>query len=921
MRPLKLTMSAFGPYAGETVLDFEKLGTSGLYLITGDTGAGKTTIFDAITYALYGEASGTSRDAAMLRSKYADPETPTRVELIFSCGGKQYTVRRNPDYERPARRGGGTTRQAADAELVYPDGRSVTKVREVTAAVRDVLGIDRNQFSQIAMIAQGDFLKLLLAETKDRQKIFREIFHTGYYETFQNQLKDAASAMDRNCAELRRSIEQDLRGTAADEDDVDAEELRKAKENRLPMEETLALLERLTEKDAVALQQTGDALSDLDRQLGTVNAALGRAEELARTEKALEKAEAEIVLRLAELQAAEESLNGAQNRQPEAEELGAKAAALEAQLPEYDARDRNLRDRRNAALQLQAENAALTKDSAALEEQLRRQEALHNEQKALENAGVQREALLREKDGVEARGKQIKDVLKTAAEAEQLKRGLAEAQQRYLQAEDRWQDAQNRYEAMHRAFLSEQAGVLAETLQEGMPCPVCGALEHPHPALLSAAAPSEKELKQAEREAGNCRTAAEAASREASGLKGREEARRQELQQKAEELWPGLEPEALQSTAEQERAALLKRHTELTAAIAEEEKKLRRKEELDLQIPQAEKEKLRLQERLQGCRERISALEEQLRQLDGLLEQLGKKLTFPDRQEAERECRSLRSRQRSLRDELARAEAAQKEKQTVCAALEGRIRQMREQLDTAERPDRAGLLEQHGELEARKETLSRQNAAIHVRLSTNRTALRSMREKGEELAEAEKRLSWMRALSNTANGTVSGKEKIMLETYVQMTYFDRIVARANTRFMVMSGGQYELTRRNTAESFRSQSGLELNVIDHYNGTERSVRTLSGGESFKASLSLALGLSDEIQSSSGGIRLDTMFVDEGFGSLDEESLQQAIRALTGLTESNRLVGIISHVSELKERIDRQIVVTKEKSGGSRVEIVV
>ena len=208
-----------------------------------------------------------------------------------------------------------------------------------------------------------------------------------------------------------------------------------------------------------------------------------------------------------------------------------------------------------------------------------------------------------------------------------------------------------------------------------------------------------------------------------------------------------------------------------------------------------------------------------------------------------------------------------------------------------------------------------------LRLNTNRAALQQIREKGMKLAEAEKRLSWVKSLSNTANGNVAGKEKIMLETYVQMTYFDRIIARANTRFMVMSGGQYELVRRAVADSYRSQSGLELNVIDHYNGTERSVKTLSGGESFKASLSLALGLSDEIQSSAGGIRLDTMFVDEGFGSLDEDSLQQAMKALSGLSESNRLVGIISHVSELKERIDKQIVVTKEKSGGSRISIVV
>ena len=208
---------------------------------------------------------------------------------------------------------------------------------------------------------------------------------------------------------------------------------------------------------------------------------------------------------------------------------------------------------------------------------------------------------------------------------------------------------------------------------------------------------------------------------------------------------------------------------------------------------------------------------------------------------------------------------------------------------------------------------------MHTRISSNETALCNIQTRSEEVVQLEQRMTWMRALSNTANGNLTGKEKVMLETYVQMTYFDRILTRANTRFMVMSGGQYELKRRMEAENNRSQSGLELNVIDHYNGTERSVKTLSGGESFQASLSLALGLSDEIQSSAGGIRLDTMFVDEGFGSLEEESLQQAIRALADLSDGNRLVGIISHVSDMKDKIDKQIIVRKERSGGRRVEI--
>ena len=273
----------------------------------------------------------------------------------------------------------------------------------------------------------------------------------------------------------------------------------------------------------------------------------------------------------------------------------------------------------------------------------------------------------------------------------------------------------------------------------------------------------------------------------------------------------------------------------------------------------------------------------------------------------------------ALQKALEQAQKAYQMGKATADTLRGQIQGYQEQLRQAEPIDL--------ELErAKRKTLSVEIARLSegltelaARIRCNQTALEHLKEQSGDLEETEKKWTWVRALSNTANGNISGEEKIMLETYVQMTYFDRIIARANTRFMVMSGGQYELKRRIEAENNRSQSGLELDVIDHYNGTERSVNSLSGGETFKASLSLALGLSDEIQSSAGGIRLDTMFVDEGFGSLDEESLQQAMRALSSLTEGNRLVGIISHVAELKEKIDKQIFVTKDRSGGSRAEI--
>ena len=314
-----------------------------------------------------------------------------------------------------------------------------------------------------------------------------------------------------------------------------------------------------------------------------------------------------------------------------------------------------------------------------------------------------------------------------------------------------------------------------------------------------------------------------------------------------------------------------------------------------------------------------AVLNRDIQHLTADVEKRQAELPFSDRVLAEREMQTREAARAALQKALEQAQKAYQMGKATADTLRGQIQGYQEQLRQAEPIDLELERAKRKTLSVEIARLSEGLAELAARIRCNQTALEHLKEQSGDLEETEKKWTWVRALSNTANGNISGEEKIMLETYVQMTYFDRIIARANTRFMVMSGGQYELKRRIEAENNRSQSGLELDVIDHYNGTERSVNSLSGGETFKASLSLALGLSDEIQSSAGGIRLDTMFVDEGFGSLDEESLQQAMRALSSLTEGNRLVGIISHVAELKEKIDKQIFVTKDRSGGSRAEI--
>ena len=869
MRPLKLTLSAFGPYAGETAVDFESLGESGLYLITGDTGAGKTSLFDAITFALYGEASGSSREASMLRSQYAAPETPTWVELVFTHAGKRYTVRRNPEYERPSRRGGGFTKQAADAALLLPDGRTVTRAKDVTQEIQTLLGLDRNQFSQVAMIAQGDFLKLLLADTRDRQAIFRDLFHTGAYRVFQEKLKEEAAAADRVCRELRQGITQYLGGIAAAEGDSDAAGLQQASEGKLPMEEALSLLEKRNARDAERLEEIGNALSGLDRRIAENHASLSRAEELERAEAERLAAEKTLQQQTNRQEGLEQALHDAEKRLPEAEKLGNDAAALEALLPEYDAREQLRLARQKTRQRLDAEKAAQEENSRRRERLSAELEELRALQKRLADAGARKEALLRDKERTESRGKQLSAFLQTDKDLREAERKLAQAQDAYCRAQAKSDTETHRYEDMNRAFLSEQAGVLARTLEEGLPCPVCGSREHPAPARASLDAPSEQQLKQQKQTADRTRQEAESMSRTAQGLRGQTGAILQEQQKRAGELWDTLPAGDFCEAAERERGALRQQHAELVRAIAEEEEKLRRKAELDAAIPKKETEEKQLHDSLLTSLETVAGLDAELVQTDLRLRQAEEKLAHPSRREAEAACLAMRQTQQQIRKSAEKAREDLAACRTACAELEGRIRQLRALNEKAEAPDKDALLKEREQLKEDKKQTDERYRTVLLRLNTNRSMLSGIREKSGALEQAEKRLTWLRALSNTANGTVTGKEKIMLETYVQMTFF--------------------------------------------------VKTLSGGESFKASLSLALGLSDEIQSSAGGIRLDTMFVDEGFGSLDEESLAQAIRALSALTESSRLVGIISHVSELKEKIDRQIIVTKQKTGGSTVRI--
>lgn len=919
MRPIKLTLSAFGPYAGKTVLDLDKLGSNGLYLITGDTGAGKTTIFDAITYALYGEASGDNREPSMFRSKYADADTPTEVELVFTYAGKTYAVKRNPEYDRPKSRGNGFTTQKAEALLQYPDGHVVTKQRDVDNAIRDIMGINRSQFLQIAMIAQGDFLKLLLAPTEDRKKIFRQIFKTQLYQDLQEKLKRESGTLNDQCTAVRSSIKQYIDGISCDENNVLIIEVEKAKGGLLSTSDVIKLIEHLLAQDNnnnTALQKS---IAESDKQLEIINGNLGKIEAKEYAQESLERAQNGLKNEKEINEQLKSAFEAEERRIPERDNLSEEKAKIEAEYARYDVL---------TTLQAQIEKAE--QDIAKREKQLKKDleqyaldETLFHKLKAeyesLSGAGEGKEKLVNQRDKALDRLTKLNDLSEAFESFHNLKDNYASLQDEYLKVADDSEKATADYEAKNRAFLDEQAGIIAETLEDGKPCPVCGSLEHPCIAHKSEKAPTEAQLKKAKDNAEKFRKLSENKSGQCKEAKASLDTKKAEIEKQVKEQWQDISFGEAERKLPEEQTSVSEIIKVLDKSISEEEKRVVRRTELSKTIPETETS---IKEREKDISARNTALEvdkASLSEKKMQRENDKRTLLYENKEKAVKEVKTIEKAIEEMKTAYEKAQKALATSNEKIAGYNASIDELSKQLSTDCSFNKEAELTKKNEIIEKKKKDDAVAKALHSCIEANKQALENIRTKVGDLDALEKRYAWMKALSNTANGNISGKEKVMLETYIQMTYFDRIIVRANTRLMIMSGGQYELKRKKEAGNNRSQSGLDLDVIDHYNGTERSVKTLSGGESFKASLSLALGLSDEIQTSAGGVKLDTMFVDEGFGSLDDESLDQAMKALSSLADGNRLVGIISHVADLKNRIDKQIIVTKDKSGGSKAKI--
>lgn len=875
MKPIQLVLSAFGPYVERTVIDFSALGEEGLFLIAGDTGAGKTTIFDAISFALYGEASGgkEKRKSKSFHSDYVSDQTETYVELTFRHRGETWWIRRNLEYQRPAKKKKDgmetTTRQAADAQMRNEDtGEEILRMDDVNRRVRELLGLTQDQFTQTVMIAQGDFLKILTASSDDRKKLFRDLFHTNLYVDLQSRLQEK----NRACADEQKALEQVIlsaEGKIDPEAEFAEREILLSYCGQIQHTDALcALLARLIEQEKAAQEQARAQKKEAADQIGALIAAVTEGERINRDFADWESKKA----RLAALTAGQGEIDA---------QRAALAAARRAQQLETDEALMR-RTRRD----MDAQRTALSDAQAALEQAKKALPEAETRMKEAESRGGEIHALL-------AQAKQMEDCLPVLGEVERLKAAL-DTQKRELQrlTEDSSR-AQAAYTAAQNSYYLSQAGLLARELKAGQPCPVCGSTAHPCPAQITP----ETVTRQALEQAAQRRETAEKAQSDAATRLAANRAALDEREDRLRALKIGADEtqQRLAARIDAAHRAAADRQREIDAARSAYQALDKRKTAAQSAVDAAQKQLAALEKDLRAQTEAF----EQKRAAHGFEDEASYRLAKRTNADIERLDREIRNY-----DEQKRTLAAQS-------------RELEDKLSGRQRTDLAALQNRRAAALDRQAKAENAEKAMVRKLTLHESAEREIRQANAAIQKKRGKWQIIQELYTCCAGIAAGnpRAKLTFEAYVQQYYFRFVVAAANKRLTRLTDGMFTLRVMREAANRVSQSGLDLEVLDRSTGQARDVSTLSGGESFLASLALALGLSDAVQSQSGQIRMDAMFIDEGFGSLDENALRSSIDVLLELADGKRLIGIISHVQELEERIDKQIVVTKTPNGST------
>lgn len=974
MRPVRIEMSAFGSYAEKTIVDFQDL-SGGLFLITGDTGAGKTTLFDAITYALYGQTSGGKRDGNMMRSQYAGEETDTYVEFTFLYRKEQYTIRRNPEYERLGKRknADGTpkyVKEASKVELTLPDGNIFQgKKKETDAKIVDIMGMDAEQFMQIAMIAQGDFLKLLHAESKERRKIFSRIFKTSDYYLIQEKLKKQAQ-------ELYYELQSNVEDTKKEMERVEIqdEEIKKAWAELLkyqipPMEETLTLLKEIIEAAKEHKAAKEQEIEKLQKLMDSITLKIQKIEAGNRLLTALGQAEKEQQNLLEQKDVFEGKKKEIITLELTERILPLKNASKDARA-KYERTQKNLEKNRQ---NLEDQSLIIAERKGVLESD----EQKYKEQEPVLNAQILvLKNSLERYDQLDTLKNQMQEVKTESAEANTIIMQMIFDEMQQLQIcvekcyeyernvsdfRKQYQKAQMEYEEKYQAFLDEQAGILAQGLKEGEPCPVCGSCTHPQRKTLSEKAPTQKEVEEIRKRRNTLEKQRDEYSlkyQEALNLYAKEKNNFAENLLKCTEIVLGEEDvdftekgriyqEILQifqkNSIPVKKAVFNQEHLQklldrklklqMNYQILEAEYQTRKEGLLYSTKAEAEKKKRQLERELE---EQKSALEKAQREYQDSIKmaehikgqiQIEAKACEDEKAESEKACETFKAvlEQNQIMQEEFEAyveklpelkrlkrefEAYQLRVQEISGKLKGLEEQTKELSFESTDICRKEKEELEKNLKAERDIYVKLSGSIQKNEDSKIRLIRTF----ESKAKLQKKYEMVSNLSKTANGTLSGNAKLDFETYIQRQYFKRIIYAANKRLFEMTGGEFILQCRELKNlGNQGQAGLDLDIYHIVSNCVRDVKTLSGGESFLASLSMALGMADIVQNSIGGIRLDTMFIDEGFGSLDDAAREQAIRVLNELAGEDRLVGLISHVNELKEQIDKKLIVKRTEKG--------
>lgn len=882
MKPLKIKISAFGPYKNCIDIDFEKLGESGIFLITGDTGAGKTTIFDSISFALFGEVSGSNRPVPSVRSDFADNDTETFVELEFTHKNKKYKIRRNPAYERTKKRGEGTTKTSADASLEYDD-KVISGTKNVDIKIEEILGINSKQFKQISMLAQGEFLKILFAESKDRTEIFRRIFDTDIYNQIAKRLADKTRIAKAELEQLKDYFAINSSNIVW-KDGIQSVQPKDV--NELFIQE---ILEKLQQEIKVNSEQFGKCQEQISKQ----------SDENSKMEKEItaQKDKNDKIDRCQKLQEEQKVLQEKQEDIKQKEILIQKSQEIINKiLPKED-------KKKELEKEISQKQKVLQDISEKIELGKKKEEKFKQILELIEIIKVQFQKYSELKDGkteLEDKIKKLQVIIK-----EQENKKIASENAQKLEAE--WEKLSTEVLEKEKEFFREQAGILAEKLKENEPCPVCGSLHHPNLAIKSKSVLTKEELDNLKEKEEKSRKILTDATNKVTEINSKIETLIKEFGEKPDVELYNKKYAEISEELEKAYNQLNDNYKKimLKDIVIESFEYDIFKEKITNKISKEREEFLKLQTQQEENKKQIDELLQKKEKAQNDYQNTLKELGF------ENEEQYKKSVLNNLQIEIFSKEIEKYKTDVTINAT--KLEEIQKEIKGFEKVDLTAKIQEFNNKKQELENMRRQQMEYHRIFENNNRILVDLQTNSKKLDSKIKEFTMVEDLSKIANGTVYGKRRIEFEQFVQASYFDMVIIEANKRLLKMTDNRFLLVRKESSERVSDKIGLELEVIDNYNGKRRDVKSLSGGEAFKAALSLALGLSDVIQSYSGGIVVDTMFIDEGFGSLDTESREQAINTLNQLTDNHKLIGIISHVTELKERIDKKIIVTKSTEG--------